>query len=334
MKISFLVTYYNQKEFVRQSMDSILAIEKPCDWEILVGDDGSNDGTTDVVKEYMAQYPENIFLYVMDREPDKKYEIVRRSSANRLNLIDHMSGDFFCTLDGDDRYCHTDFIRLALDIFSVYTQVSVVGFGYHTFTNKDGVLSEHSLPEGLMDTGVYLKTGLYTHAGACVYRNFMSKERKAFLHELAYYDDNNIVINNLAFGLMYACTPIIYSYRQTENSTYNAMDFAERAVLNTQSYDVDIALLPAQSDALLLRYSTSLLNTYFLRRRLYKLLGQDKFNRYLHGCSLLKNSITYLLLRDDRSKESKQQIANTIGKLIKLHPKFALRLFFATLKCR
>ena len=55
MKISFLVTYYNQKKYVKQSMDSILAIDKPCDWEILVGDDGSTDGTDEEVKKYIYQ---------------------------------------------------------------------------------------------------------------------------------------------------------------------------------------------------------------------------------------------------------------------------------------
>ena len=41
MKISFLVTYYQQAEYVRQSMESILALKKPEAWEILIGDDGS-----------------------------------------------------------------------------------------------------------------------------------------------------------------------------------------------------------------------------------------------------------------------------------------------------
>ena len=49
MKISFLVTYYNQKEYVKPSLDSILAIEKPCDWEIIIGDDGSTDGTIEII---------------------------------------------------------------------------------------------------------------------------------------------------------------------------------------------------------------------------------------------------------------------------------------------
>lgn len=335
MKISFLVTYYNQKDFVQQSMDSILAIEKPCDWEILVGDDGSNDGTTDVVKQYMAQYPENIFLYVMDREPNKKYETVRRASANRINLLDHMTGDYFCVLDGDDLFCNCGFAAEALALYQAHPETAVVAFGYETFTDSTGVLERHHLPAGPIDTKTYLSTGMFTHGGACVMKSFMSADYRQFLHRLGYYDDNNIITANLAFGTMYASETIIYAYRQSENSTIHSMNYAEVAVLNAQSYDVDVQLLPTEADALLLRYSTAILNTYFLRHRLPKLLGQDKYSIYLHGCSQLKNSLSYLLLSNTTgSKAAKKQIADTVGKLIKLHPKFALRLFLTSLRHR
>ena len=68
MKVSFLVTYYNQESFVRESLDSILALEKPGEWEILVGDDGSSDGTAAAVREYVDADPEHIRLFVMPRE--------------------------------------------------------------------------------------------------------------------------------------------------------------------------------------------------------------------------------------------------------------------------
>ena len=74
MKVSFLVTYYNQKEYVKRSLDSILEIDKPCDWEILVGDDGSSDGTIEEVYKYVEMYPDNIKLYIMPRENGKKYD--------------------------------------------------------------------------------------------------------------------------------------------------------------------------------------------------------------------------------------------------------------------
>ena len=53
MKISFLVTYLNQETYVRQSMNSILTIEKPEEWEILIGDDGSLYRTRDKVDGYI-----------------------------------------------------------------------------------------------------------------------------------------------------------------------------------------------------------------------------------------------------------------------------------------
>ena len=94
MKISFLVTYYNQKQYVAQSLESILAIRKPCEWEILVGDDGSSDGTQDVVREYIRRYPDNISLHIMPRDPAVKYAPVQRASANRINLLEKATGYF------------------------------------------------------------------------------------------------------------------------------------------------------------------------------------------------------------------------------------------------
>lgn len=335
MKISFLVTYYNQKEYVRQSLDSVLNIEKPCDWEILVGDDGSSDGTVELVKEYMAQYPDNIFLYIMDREPGKKYEVVRRASANRLNLVRHMTGDYFCTLDGDDRYCSTDFVAKALDIFQKEADVSVVAFGYQMFTEEAGVISEHTLPAGHLSAAQYLGTHMFTHTGACVHKNAMDTARKDFLEQVAYFDDNNIVVNSLHYGNIYAVDQVIYGYRQTESSVYNTMQFAEKAVLNAQSYDVDMLLLPQQADAFALRYGQCLQQTWHLRKQIRVLLGEDKWSRYLGSCRQLENSLACALLDPSRfTPAAKRRARAIVWRFAKAHPRAALRNFLLCRKCR
>lgn len=324
MKVSFLVTYYNQKEYVAQSLDSILNIEKPCDWEILVGDDGSDDGTIDVVREYIDRYPDNISLYVMDREPGKKYEVVRRASANRLNLTNRMTGDIFCVLDGDDRYCNTGFLCRALDIFAQNPELSVVAFGYHMFSDTQGILSNHTLPAGFVETERYLSENMYTPSGACVLRNHMTPQRKDYLNSIVYYDDNNIVINNLHFGNMYAVDEVVYSYRQTETSVYNSMKFAERAVLNAQSFDVDMLLLPGWEQAFITRYRMSLLQTWALGKSLKRLLGQEKWKNYMLGCRKLENSVTYILLnKTSATKQEKQRIRSIISRIMRMDPQMA-----------
>lgn len=335
MKVSFLVTYYNQKDYVRQSLDSVLAIEKPCDWEILVGDDGSNDGTTDVVREYMEKYPENIFLYVMDREEGKRYEIVRRSSANRLNLVERMTGDYFCVLDGDDRYCHTGFVKKALEIFAEHDDLTAVAYGYQMYSQEEGVLSSHVLPDGRIDTAYYLSSGIYTPAGACVFKNFMSEQRKALLRDVVYFDDNNIVTNNLYFGSLYSVPEVVYSYLQTAGSTYNSMQFVERAVLNAQSFDSDMLYLPQARKALLDRYGNSILEMKFLGSSIKRLLGEEKWERYRTGCSQIPRSATLAMLDPSCSSKADKKYANQLVWVVaKAHPRTALREFIKCCKCR
>ena len=51
MKLSVLLLSYNYKHYIQQCIDSILSQRTDFDFEILVRDDGSNDGTESFVKE-------------------------------------------------------------------------------------------------------------------------------------------------------------------------------------------------------------------------------------------------------------------------------------------
>ena len=62
-KISFLVTYYNQEKFVKDSLESIFALDIHCDFEVLVGDDGSTDETLNQVEKFQEKYPNKIKVF-------------------------------------------------------------------------------------------------------------------------------------------------------------------------------------------------------------------------------------------------------------------------------
>ena len=64
MKLSVLVTFYNQKDYVDRALRSILLQNTDFEYEILVGDDGSTDGTLDKIKEWQAKYPNKISVYL------------------------------------------------------------------------------------------------------------------------------------------------------------------------------------------------------------------------------------------------------------------------------
>lgn len=334
MKISFLVTYYNQEQYVHQSMDSILAIKKPAEWEILVGDDGSSDKTVEIVNEYVSNDPEHIRLYVMPREAGRQYNAIRRASANRLNLLEHCSGDCFCTLDGDDFYADARFALEAVDVLRSHDDVSVVSFGYWYF--RDGKFEkEELLPPGTgprVDTGYYIRN-FYLHAGAAVHRFSWEKNRIGYLKELGCFDDNDIMMNSLNYGNMYYIDRCVYAYRQTGASIYTRMQSAEKAVLNTVAYDIG-RLIIDQSGCLLERYKRPILMMYIWRNRIQDMLGDSKYRRYVEECKKIENAISYKLLTYkelDRS-EKKEIRALALQALLKAICKLPRKLFFSMQK--
>lgn len=335
MKISFIVTYYNQEQYVKQSLESILAIDKPCEWEIIVGDDGSSDGTVEIVKEYMAKYPEKIRLNIMPRDKTIKYDSVRRASANRLSALEMATGDAFCTLDGDDFFCDKGFIKDALKIFDEDKGVSVVAFGYKYFTNG-AYGKEIILPAGArghVDKRSYLRS-FYLHAGACVHRLCWGKDKLNYIRKIGYFDDNNIVINSLNCGEMYAFDRPIYAYRQTGVSVYTSMNAVEQALLNVQGFDVDKHLIDESYYAdLIQRNATCILTVYIWNKRLKELLGKERYDRYLNSCQSANDSLLYKLMKYDYlHQDTKREVTSLINKLVLKHLKFTVKQYIGYVK--
>ena len=86
----------NQREFIGQCLQS--------DWDrrktqinILVGDDASNDGTSEILATWAASHPEKIEHLI--RKPRLG------AVANMRDLISRAEGEFIARLDGDTIGC-------------------------------------------------------------------------------------------------------------------------------------------------------------------------------------------------------------------------------------
>lgn len=90
-KVSVLITCYNYAGYVRQAVDSALAQDYGGPLEVLVGDDGSTDGSGEV----LAPYGDRIRYLHQEN----------RGQAAAFNLAyANASGDIICLLDADDEW--------------------------------------------------------------------------------------------------------------------------------------------------------------------------------------------------------------------------------------
>lgn len=91
--VSVAIITYNQKEFLKEAIESVL-LQNYEPLQIVVGDDGSSDGTHELLEEYKKIYPGKFVLYL------GKTNV---GLTNNSNLVqDRCMGKYVAWLGGDD----------------------------------------------------------------------------------------------------------------------------------------------------------------------------------------------------------------------------------------
>jgi len=96
-RVSAIIIVFNGETYIAEAIESVLA-QDFLDWELLVADDGSTDGTRDIVQSFVDAQPERIRLI---RHPDKGNHGM--SATRNLGVAD-ARGEYVAFLDADDMW--------------------------------------------------------------------------------------------------------------------------------------------------------------------------------------------------------------------------------------
>lgn len=313
VKISFLVTYYNQAQYVNDSLGSISKINIPCEYEVVVGNDGSTDSTMDEINKWNEFFGDRLIIFTADRNDGVKDNVIRASNLRR-ELYRRSKGDFYCVLDGDDFYCDTEFVSEAINIFKQLSDVSVVMFNHRMYYSDHIDEINSSIPEGLLEASKYIRR-YYCGSGACVFRNIDNIEFRESMDRAVYYDDNDIPILNLNFGEAFHVDRSIINYRQHGDSTWNSMDRVEQGVINVLGADNEMSLASKYKNDILYRYRKDILFTYFRRKKLSNYLNNNKLERYRKIASNLQSLSKVLIDFENTGEEERKEVDNYIKKI-------------------
>lgn len=92
--VSVLVITYNQEEYIRQTLESIISQQHTYSYEIVITDDCSTDKTQDIINEYTKLYP----LLIKSHYNDKNLGLIR----NYFSTLLRCSGKYIMQCAGDD----------------------------------------------------------------------------------------------------------------------------------------------------------------------------------------------------------------------------------------
>jgi glycosyltransferase involved in cell wall biosynthesis len=93
-RASVFVLTHNHVDWIEQALDSALAQQGPFEFELLVADDFSTDGTREKVQEYARRHPDRIRTFL----PDRNLGI----EGIWLQAAQQCRGEYVAILEGDD----------------------------------------------------------------------------------------------------------------------------------------------------------------------------------------------------------------------------------------
>lgn len=161
-KVSICVVTYNHEKYIHRCLQSIVDQETDFDFEVIVADDCSTDGTREIVQQFAEKYPHlcKALLHEKNVGPTRNYLSVHAMAA----------GELIAHCDGDDYWLPTK-LQVQTDFMEHHPACNVSGHRMY-LTDESHVLSEDGRGNfpAAMDISAFYKHGNFLPHSSTMYR--------------------------------------------------------------------------------------------------------------------------------------------------------------------
>lgn len=277
-KVSVLVTFYNSEQYVDECLKTVFSQKTTFPFKVIVGDDGSTDGTVDKLKEWQKKYPDRFSYIVMPREVGKKYVGGTRASQNRLTILDKVDTKYFQYLDGDDYWTDDNKLQACYDILEKPENADCSGCGHainmfhEDHPSKVKRLPGKNVKEGKYQLKRYWKD-MYFHTDTIMFRSEnIGKIRRDLLADS--FNDNLITYSFMQFGPMYYLDKEMAAYRQNDNGIWAGEKRTVSVIREVLLYDLECKINPEMKSINRMRHIN---NFVYVHENYDKLTGLDAY---------------------------------------------------------
>ncbi len=210
--LSIAIPCYNSASYMAKAIESCLILKD--DVEVIIVNDGSQDNTDEIGKEYAAKYPQTI----------KYVEQVNGGHGEAVNTgLKNATGQYFKVLDSDDWFDQSALVKMLETIKSLHNQKEVVdmfiaNYVYEkTCENKTAVIRyTNALPQSRIFRWYdvkhfYPQQNLLMHS--VIYRTQLLRNCNLQLPKHTFYVDNLFVYQPLPYvNTLYYLDIDLYRY--------------------------------------------------------------------------------------------------------------------------
>ncbi|MDE6250948.1 MAG: glycosyltransferase [Alphaproteobacteria bacterium] len=119
-KVSVICMTYNHKNFIRQALDGFVMQKTKFPFEVIIHDDASTDGATDIIREYAEKYPD-IIKPILQTENQWS----RGISISQNYIWPNICGQYVAVCDGDDYWTDPYKLQKQVDFLDKHPDYSI-----------------------------------------------------------------------------------------------------------------------------------------------------------------------------------------------------------------
>ncbi len=206
MKFSIITPLYNKAPYIAHAIDSVFA-QTCSDWEFIIMDDGSTDGSAAVVQQFLADHLILASRTHLLSQPNAGV------AAARNNAVAHSQGDYLCFLDADD-WWEPNYLEELSQLITTYPDAGLYFTNYTYYKpGKTRIMLSMSTgyinyPKAYYEQGVMLATSSSSMPrrvfdemggfprGIKLGEDFLLWARTSMHHKMAYLDKPLVFFNN------------------------------------------------------------------------------------------------------------------------------------------
>lgn len=148
MDISIICFTYNHEKYVRKTLEGFLMQKGDFEYEVIIHDDASQDGTVDILKEYKERYPDKIRL-VIQRENQYSKGI----KDFRPYFYPLINGKYMAFCEGDDFWIYDYKLQKQYELMEKNPGISLCYHNALVYQEKSDLLrlNMHDHPSGFVE---------------------------------------------------------------------------------------------------------------------------------------------------------------------------------------
>lgn len=277
-EVSVLITFYNQEKYVDECLESVFMQKTTFPFKVIIGDDGSTDGTIEKIEEWQRKYPDRISYIVMPREAGVKYIGGTRASKNRLAILDQVDTPYFQYLDGDDYWTDENKLQLGYDILENPDNRECSGCAHaiSMFHELDPSKIVRFPKKGITEGKYLLKNywkDLYFHTDTIMFRSEnIAKIPRNLLEDS--FNDNLITFAFMQFGPLYYVDKDMAAYRQNNDGIWAGEKQIVSSIREIILYDIECKINPSLKPIINQRH---LRNFIYIHKNRDKIKGLEAY---------------------------------------------------------